>query len=108
MSVKKVNPLSPEQVLDLPAMPTAKQAFGALNISEGTGYQLIRQEQFPIEVVPFGRALRVRKVDLIAFLGLSAPAAVEVQSAAATYDDGAPGVQPETPSEQHSPTRASK
>ncbi|MFJ3826205.1 hypothetical protein [Streptomyces nodosus] len=108
MSVKKVSPLSPEQVLDLPAMPGVKQAFAALNISEGTGYQLIRQEQFPIEVIPFGRTKRVRKTDLCQFLGLSALLAAGVQSAAATHDDGAPGVQPETPSEQPAPTSASK
>ncbi|MEU7384740.1 hypothetical protein AB0A91_33165 [Streptomyces sp. NPDC042207] len=106
MSVKKVNPLSPEQVLDLPAMPGVKQAFAALNISEGTGYALIRDGGFPIEVIPFGRTKRVRKTDLCAFLGLP-PVAAGVQSTAATHDDGAPGVQPKAPSE-HSPTRASK
>ncbi|MEV8396200.1 hypothetical protein ACFVAF_34745 [Streptomyces sp. NPDC057596] len=108
MSVKKVQPMTPEQVLDLPAMPTAKQAFDALNISEGTGYGLIKQKQFPIEVIAFGRVLRVRKAHLLAFLGLSAPAAVEVQSTAATHDDGAPGVQPKAPSEQPALTSASK
>jgi len=104
----KVEPLTPEQVMGLPAMPPVKDAFAALNISEGTGYQLIRQDQFPIEVLEFGRAKRVRKVDLVAFLGLSPLAAPEVQSAAATNSDGAPGVQPKAPSEQSAPTRASK
>lgn len=99
----KVTPLTPEQVLALPAMPPVLQAFAALNISEGTGYSLIRQDAFPIEVIEFGRAKRVRKVDLLAFLGLS-PAAAEVQSAAATTSDGAPGVQPTAPSEQSAPT----
>jgi hypothetical protein len=104
----KVEPLTPEQVLGLPAMPPVKQAFAALNISEGTGYLLIREDKFPIEVLEFGRAKRVRKVDLVAFLGLSPLAAAEVQSAAATTNDDAPGVQPGAPSEQSEPTRASK
>ncbi|MFH9404927.1 hypothetical protein ACH4JS_34970 [Streptomyces sp. NPDC017638] len=99
-------PLSLEQVRQLPAMPTALQAFAALNIGETLGYDLIKAGEFPIEVVRFGRAFRVRKTDLLAFLGL--PAVVEVQSATATDDDGAPGVQPEAPSEQSAPTHASK
>lgn len=40
-------------------------------------------------------------------LGLPKTATAEVQSAVATNDD-APGVQPEAPSEQSAPTRASK
>ncbi|MFF7310526.1 helix-turn-helix transcriptional regulator [Streptomyces sp. NPDC008137] len=99
--------LTPEQVLALPAMPAVKQAFAAMNIGEGTGYQLIRDGEFPIPVVEFGRAKRVRKTELCAFLGLSQSAAVEVQSTAAT-NDGAPGVQPGAPSQQSESTRASK
>lgn len=102
----KVEPLTPEQVMELPAMPPVKSAFAALNISEGTGYQLIRDDQFPIEVIEFGRAKRVRKVDLVAFLGLSPLAAAEVQTAAASAD--APGVQPGASAEQSIPTSASK
>lgn len=104
----KVEALTPEQVMSLPAMPPVKSAFAAMNISEGTGYQLIRQDEFPIEVLKFGRAKRVRKTDLVAFLRLTPIAAAEVQPAAATHNDGAPGVQPEAPSEQSAPTRASK
>lgn len=100
--------LTPEQVLELPAMPAVKQAFAAMNISEGTGYQLIREAQFPIEVIQFGRSKRVRKTDLAAFLGLTMTAAAEVQSASATHNDGAPGVQPKAPSEPTASTRASK
>jgi hypothetical protein len=99
MSVKKVEALTPEQVLALPAMPPVKAAFAALNISEGNGYGLIRDDKFPIKVFEFGRAKRVRKTDLLAFLGLTQAAAVEVQSAAA-LNDGAPGVQPGAPTEQ--------
>ncbi|MFF8879631.1 helix-turn-helix domain-containing protein [Streptomyces flaveolus] len=100
----KLQPLTPEQVLALPAMPAVKQAFAALNVSEGTGYGLVRGGEFPIEVLEFGRALRVRKTDLLAFLGLHQSAAAGVQSAASTNDD-APGVQPGAPStEQPAPT----
>lgn len=84
-------------------MPTALQAFAALNIGETLGYELISKGEFPIEVVKFGRAFRVRKTDLCAFIGLSETAAPEVQSAAATNDD-APGVQPGAPVEQPAPT----
>lgn len=98
---------SPEQVLALPAMPAVKDAFAALNIGPTLGYQLVKDGQFPIEVLDFGRAKRVRKSDLLGFLGLSEAASAEVQSAVATTD-GAPGVQPETPSEQSAPTHASK
>ncbi|MFF4040521.1 hypothetical protein [Streptomyces sp. NPDC001816] len=101
----KLAALTPEQVLALPAMPPVKQAFAAMNISEGTGYGLIRAEQFPIKVIEFGRVLRVRKVDLVEFLGLSPLAAAEVQSAPAATNSDAPGVQPEASrTEQPVPT----
>jgi hypothetical protein len=99
----KLEALTPEQVLALPAMPPVKAAFAALNVSEGTGYALIRDQQFPIKVFEFGRAKRVRKTDLLAFLGLSESVAAGVQSAAASTD-GAPGVQPGAPTEQPAPT----
>ncbi|MFD0344039.1 hypothetical protein ACFVH0_36135 [Streptomyces sp. NPDC127117] len=62
--------LTTKEVLDLPAMATAQQAFAALQISSALGYELIREERFPIRVETFGRAIRVRRVDLLAFLGL--------------------------------------
>jgi len=95
--------LTPEQVRALPAMVTIQQAFAALAVGKTLGYQLIKDGQFPVEVIPFGRVFRVRKADLLAFLGLAETAAVEVQSAAAT-DDDAPGVQPGAPTEQPAPT----
>ncbi|MFG3323756.1 hypothetical protein ACGF3J_37495 [Streptomyces sp. NPDC048171] len=97
-------PLTPAQVAALPAMVPVLDAFPALNIGETLGYQMISDGVFPVEVLRFGRAFRVRKADLMAFLGLSQYVAAEVQSAAATNDD-APGVQPEAPStEQPAPT----
>lgn len=63
--------LSPDEVLSLPAMPTAQQAFAALNIGPTAGYQLIRDGEFPIEVLRLGRAFRVRRADLLAVVGLA-------------------------------------
>jgi hypothetical protein len=100
----KIQPLTPEQVLSLPAMPPVRDAFAALNISEGKGYALIRDKQFPIQVFEFGRAKRVRKTDLLAFLGLSPLAAAGVQPTAAPTNSDAPGVQPGAPVEQPAPT----
>ncbi len=99
---------SPEQVYALPAMPSVQEAFAALNIGKTLGYQLIRDNEFPIAVIPFGRAFRVRRAELLQFLGLPETADAEVQSAPAASDD-APGVQPGAPSEQsaHAPTSAS-
>lgn len=74
--------LSPAEILALPAMPTAQQAFAALNIGSTTGYQLIKDGAFPIEVVPLGRALRVRRADLLAVVGLADLAADENEHAA--------------------------
>jgi hypothetical protein len=99
--------LTPDEVRALPAMVGSKKAFAALAIGETLGYELIESDEFPIEVIKLGRTFRFRKADLLTFLGLSETAA-EVQSAAPTTDDGAPGVQPGTPPEQSAPTRASK
>jgi hypothetical protein len=74
--------LSPAEVLALPAMPTVKQAFAALNIGESAGYQLIRTEEFPVEVLRLGRNLRVRRADLLNVMGLSDRPADEAQPAA--------------------------
>ncbi|MFD6432853.1 hypothetical protein [Streptomyces venezuelae] len=107
MSVK--NALTPDEALALPAMPTAQDAFRALNIGSTTGYKLIEDGEFPIEVLRMGRVFRVRRAELLDALGLQQTAAAEVQSAATTSGD-APGVQPGAPSEQSAsaPTSASK
>lgn len=70
MSAKTTAALTEAEVLALPAMATAIQAFAALGIGRDLGYQLIRQGEFPLPVVPLGRTFRVRRVDLLAFLGL--------------------------------------
>lgn len=86
--------LTAAEVLALPAMPTAQDAFAAIGISSDLGYQLIRDEEFPVEVIKLGaRALRVRRSELLNFLGL-----------AGQENDGTPGVEPGAPVEQSAPT----
>ncbi|MEU8717521.1 helix-turn-helix domain-containing protein [Streptomyces sp. NPDC048663] len=67
--------LTPEEIRALPAMVDGPTAFAALSISRTLGYQLIRSGDFPVEPVKFGRIIRVRKTDLLAFLGLTETAA---------------------------------
>lgn len=63
--------LTAQEVRNLPAMPAALTAFAALGISSDLGYQLIRDGEFPIEVIKLGaRALRVRRSELLDFLGI--------------------------------------
>lgn len=62
--------LSVSQVLELPAMATARQAFAAVGVSEYTGYELVRNDEFPIEPVRVGRAIKFRRASILALLGL--------------------------------------
>lgn len=63
--------LSPAEVLALPAMPDlVPDAVAALGVSRDTGYSLAKTGDFPIPVVPVGRRLKVRRSDLLAFLGI--------------------------------------
>ncbi len=89
--------LTAQEVRDLPAMPTAQDAFAACGISDDLGYQLVRDNEFPVEVIRLGaRALRVRRSDLMNFLGI-------------TEEDGAaPEYQPAAPNEQSATTSSSK
>lgn len=103
-----IKALTTEQVRRLPAMPTAQDAFAALGISRDLGYQLIRDEEFPVEVIKLGaRALRVRRSDLLNFLGLAEEngAAPVYQPGASAGNDEEAGYQPASPVEQiHAPT----
>ncbi|WP_327703604.1 helix-turn-helix domain-containing protein [Streptomyces decoyicus] len=62
--------LSVAEVLQLPAMANAKQAFAAIGVSEYTGYELVRNDEFPIEPVRIGRAIKFRRTSILALLGL--------------------------------------
>ncbi|WP_206308294.1 helix-turn-helix domain-containing protein [Streptomyces sp. A1277] len=70
MNTKTTAALTEAEVLALPAMTTAEQAFAALGIGRDLGYRLIRERQFPLPTVALGRIIRVRRTDLLAFLGL--------------------------------------
>ncbi|MEV8546268.1 hypothetical protein [Streptomyces sp. NPDC051572] len=67
----KTRALTAQEARALPAMPTAQAAFAAIGVSNDLGYQLIRDGEFPVEVIKLGaRALRVRRSDLLDFLGI--------------------------------------
>lgn len=103
----KTQALTAQEVLDLPAMPTAQDAFAAIGISSDLGYQLIRDGEFPVEVIKLGaRALRVRRSDLLNFLGLAEEngAAPVYQPGASAGNDEEGGYQPPSPVEQSAPT----
>lgn len=93
----KAKALTAQEARALPAMPRAQDAFAAIGVSSDLGYQLIRDGEFPIEVIKLGaRALRVRRSDLLNFLGIP------------EENDDAPGSSPEAPVEQSATTRSSK
>lgn len=83
--------LTVAEVYALPAMPTAKDAFAAMGIGNDLGYGLINSDEFPIPVIKLGRALRVRRSELLAYLGLG--------------DDEAAGGPAPAASEQRTSTR---
>lgn len=93
MTAKAFAALTAAEVLALPAMTTAEQAFAALGIGRDLGYQLIRKGQFPVPTVPLGRAIRVRRVDLLGLLGLE-------------NSDAAGGATPTASSERNNETAA--
>lgn len=68
----RIRPLTPAEVLALPAMPDlVPDAVAALGVSRDTGYSLAKAGEFPIPVVPVGRRLKVRRKDLLVFLGIT-------------------------------------
>lgn len=92
--------LSVAEVLALPAMPDAwPDGAGACGgISRTVWYELIAKDETPVPVIRIGRSLKVRRSDLLNFLGLQDQAAVEPESAAsAEENDDAPGVEPGAP-----------
>ncbi|GGV13867.1 hypothetical protein GCM10010245_24150 [Streptomyces spectabilis] len=84
------------------AWPDGAGACGG--ISRTTWYSLISSNQTPVPVIRVGRCLKVRRSDLLNFLGIKESAA-EVESATGTEEnDDAPGVEPGAPIEQSAPT----
>lgn len=92
--------LSAAEVFALPAMPDAwPDGAGACGgISRTVWYELIAKGETPVPVIRIGRSLKVRRSDLLNFLGLQDQAAAEVESAASAEENGdAPGVEPGAP-----------
>lgn len=68
----RIRRLSESEVLALPAMPDlVPDAVAALGVSRDTGYALAKTGDFPIEVLTIGRRLKVRRTDLLHFLGIT-------------------------------------
>lgn len=85
------------EVRALPAMPSAWPDGGrACGIGRTAWYELIARGETPVPVIRVGRSLKVRRSDLLNFLGIS------------EENDGAPGVEPGAPVEQSATTRSSK
>ena len=68
-----VEPLTVPQILALPALvpvwPTTGAALGGLGRT--TVYQLAREGRLPFPTLRLGRALMVRRADILNFLGLA-------------------------------------
>lgn len=70
MSVR-TRKLTATEVLALPAMPDlVPDGAAALGISRDLAYDLARADDFPIRVIRIGRVLKIRRVDLLEFLGI--------------------------------------
>jgi excisionase family DNA binding protein len=64
--------LSVEQILALPAAVDLVTAGRALGIGRTKIHELARHGELPFEVLRVGSSYRVRRADLIGFLGLDA------------------------------------
>lgn len=72
MGETRLVPFSIAQVEALPAMPPAMPTLAQLlGIQTTAGYALIRSGNSPIPVVKVGRLYRLRKTDILSFLGLT-------------------------------------
>ncbi|WP_306186921.1 AlpA family transcriptional regulator [Streptomyces sp. MK5] len=99
----KTRALTAAEVIALPAMPNAWPDAGrACGIGRTAWYELIAKGETPVPVVRIGRALKVRRSDLLNFLGIKETAAVVETAAASEENDDAPGVEPGAPVEQAS------
>lgn len=67
----KVSPLTPDQVLALPATTDIRTAGRAFGIGPDTSYEMARRGTFPVQVLKVGRQYRVTRASLIAALGLT-------------------------------------
>lgn len=70
----RTRPMKHAELLDLPVSVHLDDANRALGIGRTTGYTLARQDEYPVPVLRLGRAYRVRRADLLRFLGVEQPA----------------------------------
>ncbi|MDP9825198.1 helix-turn-helix domain-containing protein [Kineosporia succinea] len=63
--------MSKQEVLDLDVMVDLMTAAKALDMSRTMAYRLAAQEHFPITLEKFGSRYRLRRSDLLAYLGIS-------------------------------------
>lgn len=77
--------MTTEELAALPAMVNLRTAGRALGLGRDTTYSMAKGGTFPVEVLTFGRFLRVRKADLMRYLHLNmdgTPAAAPERGAA--------------------------
>ena len=66
----QLGPLTEEEILSLPAMVEFVDAARSLGFKRQMAYELARQGAFPVQIHRHGRLLKVRRVDLLAYLGI--------------------------------------
>ncbi|GIL29088.1 MerR family transcriptional regulator [Actinocatenispora comari] len=93
-------PISIRQLLDAPTVVDLTTAARALGIGRTLAYQLVRDNRFPVPVLPVGRHYRVPTATLLAALGIRGPNAEAKSEAAALATEGADR---QSPSQRLSP-----
>lgn len=63
------------ELRQLPASIDAPTAFRAIGVGRTKGYELLREDQFPVPVLRLGSLYRVRTADVLALLGVEPGAA---------------------------------
>jgi excisionase family DNA binding protein len=66
-----IRALSPDEVLELPAVVDLATAGQALGIGRTKAHELARAGELPLPVIRIGSAYRVRRADLLAWLKIS-------------------------------------
>lgn len=70
-----VRGMSEAEVLALPVSVPLELSNRALGIGRTRGYQWAKEGSYPIEVLRHGQAYRVRRSDILAYLGVTDPSA---------------------------------
>lgn len=59
------------EVLELPPVFSVPLSFRACGLGRSTGYELLKRGEFPIPVRRIGSRYKVRRCDLLAYLGVA-------------------------------------